>query len=515
MSIKHNGHYRTLRTPTQVFMGCAQRPIITLMFNCLAACGIALLISDASIGFPAIFDLHLQRETNGLVQGRRMSATTPVRSIPGLNSHTLLQLLGEGGMGQVFLARNNRTGEMTVVKTIHDHLLKDTQVRHRFHQEIDLMNRFQHPNAVRLLQQSPPSAPIPFFIMEFVRGITLDELSRQQQRLSPLRTGCFLAPLCLFLQAAHDNGLLHRDLTPANIMVTDANTPQENIKVMDFGLARRIGFYIPAGQLQDDNGAIDGGTPDYVCPEQILGRRVDNRGDLFSVGVLLYVLLTGHLPQEALSDPIEILGANVHVEPPCFNSWSVYDVPPAIEKLVLRCMSKNPSGRPPTARALIEEYQHILGHHFVDDQAFEESESMAISSLLEEKQFDPRSVIDQFEANLVEQVAAMKLRGFTQDVGGLVAESEAGVIKFQLPRTVEVAVKKTIWSWFKASFEKRIEWLSLEMHIVKKKDAIRDTVDITVVRPLPADETVEQARIRKLFCDAYCAELRAYLMVGR
>src|SRR6185295_263883 len=111
--------------------------------------------------------------------------------------------------------------------------------------------------------------------------ITLEELMQKHDRLTPLRAGKILAPLCLFLQAAHDNGLLHRDLTPANIMVIEPNTAHEDIKVMDFGLARRIGFYIPAGQLQSDGWAIDGGTPDYICPEQILGRQVDHRGDLF------------------------------------------------------------------------------------------------------------------------------------------------------------------------------------------------------------------------------------------
>ena len=121
-----------------------------------------------------------------------------------------------------------------------------------------------------------------------------------------------LAPLSrLFLQAAHDNGLLTiAILTPANLMVVDPDTEHETIKVMDFGLSRRIGFYIPSGHLNSDSSPIDGGTPDYICPEQIEGRQVDHRGDLFSVGVLLYGLLTGHLPFETMNDPNEILVAN-------------------------------------------------------------------------------------------------------------------------------------------------------------------------------------------------------------
>ena len=180
--------------------------------------------------------------------------------------------------------------------------------------------------------------------MEYVAdGITLFELAQQQERMTPLRVGRLLAPLCLFLQAAHDSGLLHRDLSPANIMVVDADTEREDIKVMDFGLARRIGFYIPSGQLDSASSAIDGGTPDYICPEQIQGRQVDHRGDLFSVGVLMCGLLTGHVPFEKLTDPMEILRANVHESPPRFGDWNIKDIPAAIERVVLSCLSKSPA----------------------------------------------------------------------------------------------------------------------------------------------------------------------------
>jgi eukaryotic-like serine/threonine-protein kinase len=443
-----------------------------------------------------------------------MASTTALRHIPGLKDHDLLQLLGEGGMGQVFLARQRRSGEMVVVKTIHAHLVSDPKVRLRFQQEIDLMRRFRHPNAVALLSAAPPEAELPFFIMEFMRGVTLDDLLHKNRRFTPLRAGCFLAPLCLFLQAAHDHGLLHRDLTPANIMVLDANTAQEDIKVMDFGLARRIGFYIPAGQLQNDGCAIDGGTPDYICPEQILGRQVDHRGDLFSVGVLLYGLLTGHLPYETISEPKEILLANLELEPPGFKHWNVFDIPPAIEKLVLGLMSKNPADRPTSARALVEAYQKVVGHQFVDAKAFKESQERSVSTLRAEKRFDPSSVVDYFEASMLEQVAAMKLRGFVDGVGGAVADSDAGVIKVELPRAIAVEMKKSAWNWFGPTVTQEIEWIAVELHMIKKNAGTRDMVEITVVRPLPSMETVEEKKVRTQFCEHYCRELRAYLMVG-
>ena len=355
-----------------------------------------------------------------------MATTTPLPKINGLRDHDLVRLLGEGGMGKVFLARHKRTGASVVVKTIHEHLLGEAKTRQRFQQEIDLMRRFRHPNAVAFLHASPPQVEPPFLIMEYVRGITLDALTQKQGRLPPLRTGRLLAPLCLFLQAAHDNGLLHRDLTPANIMIADPDTARETIKVMDFGLARRIGFYIPSGQLDSASSGIDGGTPDYICPEQIQGTQVDQRGDLYSVGVLLYGLLTGHVPFEHLTDPSQILWANVHQTPPTFAHWHVAEVPSTIERLVLSCLAKSPADRPESAQTLLEMYQLALGAPLVDDHAFVESMENSVSSLQELGLYDPRTVIDRFDASMVEQMAAMKLRGFVDGVGGRVEQSDAG-----------------------------------------------------------------------------------------
>jgi serine/threonine-protein kinase len=284
---------------------------------------------------------------------------------------------------------------------------------------------------------------------------------------------------------------------------------------MDFGLARRIGFYIPSGQLDSQSSAIDGGTPDYICPEQIEGRQVDHRGDLYSVGVLLYGILTGHVPYESLKDPGDILRANLHLPPPRFSHWKVTGVSSVIEQLVLSCLSKSPAQRPESARALIETYELSLGQRLVDEQAFESSAHSAVSSLHELQWYDPRNVIDQFEASMLEQMAAMKLRGFVDGVGGQVMECDAGVIKVRLPRVFEMAAKKGMWSWFTPSTEQQIDWIALELHMAKKQIGQRSLVDITVVRPDCVAESMGSAKINQEFCAKICRELRAYLMVGR
>lgn len=437
-----------------------------------------------------------------------MTATMPLPRLAGLADYALILLLGEGGMGKVYLARHKPTGEQVVIKTIHKHLLNDAKTRQRFQQETDLMRRFRHPNAVAFREASPPGVEPPFIVMEYVNGVTLDELQQRHNRLTPLRAGKILAPLCLFLQTAHDHGLLHRDLTPANVMIVNADTPREAIKVMDFGLARGIGFYIPTGQLDSASSAIDGGTPDFICPEQIEGRQVDHRGDLFSVGVLLYGMLTGHYPFEHLTDPAQILLANLHDPPPRFSHWQVNDVPSIIEKLVLSCLNKAPKERPDSARTLIETYQLALGCRLIDEDAFAESEDSVVSTLKDRHRFDRRNVIDQFEAMMVEHTASMKLRGFVDGVGGQVVDSDAGVIKVKLPRIVEVEAKKGFWSWLKPKIEEQIDWIAMELHMAMRHAGTRSLVDITVVRP-------DQSSGHKDFCEQICRELRAYLMVGR
>ncbi len=444
-----------------------------------------------------------------------MTALASLPKIRGLNDYDLDKQIGEGGMGKVYLAHHRVTRETVVVKVVHDHLLHETKTLQRFQQETDLMRRFRHPNAVRFIAASDDTARQPFIVMEYVRGITLDQLMQKHGRLPALRVGKLMAPLCLFLQTAHDNGLLHRDLTPANIMIVNEATPRETVKVMDFGLARRIGFYIPSGQLNNDSSAIDGGTPDYICPEQVQGRQVDQRGDLYSVGVLLYGLLTGHVPFEALTDPYEIMQAQVTQTPPRFSHWQIRDVQPAVEAVVLSCLSKSPNERPETARALIEAFEKATACKLIDEQAFVASAQNAISSLQDRYKIDPHSVIDQFEATMVEQMAAMKLRGFVDGVGGQVVESEAGVIRVKLPKITEVAVKKSMFGFFGGRSEQQVEWVALDIFMKKKQVGSRNLVDFTVVRPAESRNSMELMRAQKPFCDQICRELRAYLMAGR
>src|SRR5437660_2458228 len=181
------------------------------------------------------------------------------------------RLLGEGGMGKVYLARQVDLGRQVVVKVMHDHIASDPKFRERFQRETLLMARFQHPYVVTLYDASLNDPQGPCIVMEFIRGITLDSLLMRNKRLNPARAGRLLGQLCEALQAAHAEGIVHRDLKPTNLMVVDPDTPYEKIKVMDFGLAKLLDDGRGKSMYKSSDTGTDFavGTPGYISPEQV------------------------------------------------------------------------------------------------------------------------------------------------------------------------------------------------------------------------------------------------------
>jgi tRNA A-37 threonylcarbamoyl transferase component Bud32 len=213
-----------------------------------------------------------------------------------LGRYEARRLLGEGGMGKVYLARQLDLAREVVVKVMHEHIAADTKFRDRFQRETLLMARFQHPGAVTLYDASLDDPLGPCIVMEYVKGVNLENLLAKNGRMSAPRVGRIIGELCEALQAAHDEGIIHRDLKPANLMIVEPDTPRERIKVMDFGLAKLVERDTATRKVTDTNVDFAVGTPGYICPEQVRGEEMDHRGDLYGVGVMMYELLTGRLP---------------------------------------------------------------------------------------------------------------------------------------------------------------------------------------------------------------------------
>jgi serine/threonine-protein kinase len=433
-----------------------------------------------------------------------------------LGRYEAIRLLGEGGMGRVYLARQLDLGRNVVVKVMHDHIAADPKFLERFQRETLLMARFQHPYAVTLHDASINDPQGPCIIMEYIKGVTLDTLLQRNGRLNPGRVGRLLGQLCEVLQAAHEEQIIHRDLKPANLMIVDPDTPREKIKVMDFGLAKLIQKSASLQQITESHLEFAVGTPGYICPEQVRGEEADHRGDIYSVGVILYEMLTGRLPFSGRST-MDILLAHATEAPPSFLEIGATDwAPPAIEAVVRACLEKEPERRPQSARDLAERYETALAHeeHVIAEQlpanhpramASQGSESGIMAPV---EAIDPRSVVHHMEAWMPEKIAIYKLRGFVRDVGGEVVESVPGKIRVRLGGRGSIYGAGSALSWLGLSVNGQIDMeLRLQQNDPNKANQLAITVVLRVIGQNAAMDPDSRAR-----CDQVFIDLRAYLM---
>ena len=257
----------------------------------------------------------------------------------------ILSVLGAGGMGVVYKARDRELDDLVALKMLKRELWGDRGQLERLKSEIKLARKITHPNVLRTFDFGEIDG-IPYISMEYVRGVTLRYLLDQTHRL-PYSAGLRLGKqLCAGLGAAHAVGVMHRDIKPENLILT----PTGNAKLMDFGIARPIERMTP-GQTQV--GFIVG-TPQYLSPEQLQGREVDARADIYSTGIVLYEIFTGELPFSAPT-VMELMLKHLKDPPPSPRThWG--EIPERLERIILRCLEKEPEARYPT----VAELQHDL-----------------------------------------------------------------------------------------------------------------------------------------------------------
>jgi len=255
--------------------------------------------------------------------------------------YEIKSVLGVGGMGMVYKAADRELGETVAVKTLKPELLQqDPTALDRFKSEIKLARRIAHRNVVRTYDLGE-NGGIYFITMEFVEGKSLKELIVSRGRLPVAVTLPIAKQLCRALEVAHEEGVIHRDIKPQNMVVQ----PDGVLKVMDFGIARlaqRTSGHTQAGMIV--------GTPEYMAPEQLFGEEIDVRADLYAAGVVIYECLTGRLPFEADS-PIALISKVIEERPPAPRDLQP-DIPPALSALVMRVLSKDRNDRPRTAAEL-------------------------------------------------------------------------------------------------------------------------------------------------------------------
>lgn len=266
-------------------------------------------------------------------------------------------ILGRGGMGSVYRGVHVDTGEVHAVKVLAPTYAHDDHFRGRFESEIQALIKLDHRNIVRLLSYGQEDAML-FFAMELVEGNSLFQMQKKGHRFDWREVLKIAKEVSMGLRHAHDRGIIHRDLKPGNLLMTiDSNGKPDYVKITDFGIAKRYG----SSQNTGENVL---GTMDFMSPEQAKGEPVTIRSDLYSLGTVMFTLLSGRPPFTANS--VEESLRNLTRVPAPHISTVVPDVPADLDDIIKRLMAKRPENRIQTALALlyqIEEVENMLRDH--------------------------------------------------------------------------------------------------------------------------------------------------------
>ena len=255
------------------------------------------------------------------------------------------KLIGSGAMGDVYLAEDTRSGDRVALKVLRAELTEDERFRQRFEREGAIATRLDHPGVVRTIAAGEADGRL-YLAMAYVEGSNLREILRSDAPLDVGRALHLVAQVADALDAAHRAGLVHRDVKPANVLVT--GTPgEERALVCDFGLARHISSVT---SLTTDRGFV--GTIDYVPPEQIEGGTIDRRADVYSLGCLLYECLTGTKPFERESE-LAVVFAHLNDPPPRATERRP-ELPAAFDEVFAKALAKAPADRFDSCRALVQ-----------------------------------------------------------------------------------------------------------------------------------------------------------------
>ncbi|HAN30077.1 MAG TPA: hypothetical protein DCQ06_00630 [Myxococcales bacterium] len=313
-----------------------------------------------------------------------------------------VEIIGQGGFGAVYKCTHVATGDTLALKVLRTDVESNADVIARFRQEAKATSRLKHPNTVRVFDFGQMDDGNLFLAMEFLEGRTLTEVMREDSPLEPKRLVKIALQVLKSLSEAHSRGLVHRDLKPDNVFVQNIHGEPDFVRVLDFGIAKSM-----STEKQDitSTGAVIG-TPKYMSPEQARGQSVDQRTDIYSLGVILYEALTGTPPFLA-DTPLAMILRRVTEEPPRVHDCLVRPAPRLLCDAVLRSMSRHPVHRFETADEFASALEEGLNSPVVDANS-NQTAAYSPSDLAEGTNDDETAAYEAGEvSNASEQIAVV------------------------------------------------------------------------------------------------------------
>jgi serine/threonine-protein kinase len=365
-----------------------------------------------------------------------------------VGDHVIERKLGSGGCADVYAARHQRTGRRVALKLLQQDLASDAELVERFAREVRTADLIRHPHIVEVYETGLLKLPtlqvsLPYFTMELLEGTSLRGLVAKQGRCAPGEVLSLLEPLCGALEAAHQVGVVHRDIKLENIFV--AGGPQGRVvKLLDFGIAKLL--YPDPNAPSLTTAGTQLGTPGYMAPEQILGKSIDARTDIYALGVVLYHLLTG-TPLFQSTSRAGLMKAHLTITPPPPSSR--VPLSPELDAVVLRCLEKNPEARFPSADELLRELRAAIGAEQGRTVALQETVALYVAGdyagasedELERALDDLAQVLDSSAAALRAHGLAVTLQTGSSQLGLAVLPPGAKEREDTLRRTLRFAVQ--------------------------------------------------------------------------
>jgi serine/threonine-protein kinase len=267
--------------------------------------------------------------------------------------------IGAGGMDAVYRADQPEMNRSVAVKILHSRYLSRKDLVSRFRREARAMSHLSHPNTARVFLYGQLEDGACYLVMEYLEGKNLAQVVRSEGPMEPMRALRVMIQVCGALEEAHRVGIIHRDLKPENVFLTSQGGIPDFPKVLDFGLAKVTEREMGPGSMVLTREGMVFGTPEFMSPEQARGKTLDARSDIYSLGIILYELLTAKLPFDA-KQPIEFIQLHVHGTPMSLAERLDRAYPPGLEAALMKAIAKSPDDRYPTAAAFGDALQAVL-----------------------------------------------------------------------------------------------------------------------------------------------------------